>query len=90
MSQELFIVLLTGSWHNSGDLKREEAREVAGLSTERLHGPLFKLDLQKQGKLTEVVLQSELQKEIDLWSRAGSFPKFAYFFLMISKLTFLF
>lgn len=46
--------------------------------------------MQEQGKLTEVALQSELWKRIDLWSPSGSFPKFLYSLLMIVKLTFLF
>lgn len=50
MFHELFIVLLTRSWDNSGDLEREEAREVAGLSTEKLHGPLFKLDVAEKAE----------------------------------------
>lgn len=43
---------------------------------------------QKQGKLTEAASQSELWKEIDLWSPAGSSPGFLYSVLKISKVTF--
>lgn len=45
---------------------------------------------QKQGKLTEVVLQSGLWKIIDLWSPVGSFPEFLYSLPMILKFTFQF
>lgn len=53
MFQELFIILLSRSWDNSGDLKREEAGDVAGFSTRRPHGPAFKLDVAEKTETRE-------------------------------------